>query len=54
VIDRLSKDLKDVFLDMSGFAPRNLGKMKKFATCCPDFSIVQRPLHKFRGESISY
>ena len=31
VIDRLSKDLKDPFPEMSGFATRNLGNMKKFA-----------------------
>jgi predicted nuclease of restriction endonuclease-like (RecB) superfamily len=31
VIDRLSKDLKDEFPDMSGFSPRNLSSMKKFA-----------------------
>jgi len=42
VIDRLSKDLKETFPDMSGFSPRNLGSMKKFAANWSDFSIVQR------------
>jgi hypothetical protein len=31
VIDRLSPDLKDAFPEMSGFSPRNLEYMRKFA-----------------------
>ena len=46
VIDRLSKDLKDTFPDMSGFSPRNLGSMKKFADTWSDFSILQRTVAK--------
>lgn len=42
VIDRISKDLKDAFPDMSGFSPRNLRNMKQFAECWPDFSIWQQ------------
>ena len=42
VIDRLSKDLKETFPDMSGFSPRNLGNMKKFAASWSDISIFQR------------
>jgi predicted nuclease of restriction endonuclease-like (RecB) superfamily len=42
VIDRLSHDLKAAFPDMSGFSPRNLKYMRKFAECWPDRSIVQR------------
>jgi hypothetical protein len=42
VIDRLSHDLKTAFPDMSGFSPRNLKYMRKFAECWPDRSIVQR------------
>ena len=42
VIDRLSHDLKTAFPDMSGFSPRNLKYMRKFAESWPDRSIVQR------------
>lgn len=42
VIDRIAKDLKDAFPDMSGFSPRNIMYMRKFAECWPDFEIVQR------------
>jgi predicted nuclease of restriction endonuclease-like (RecB) superfamily len=44
VIDRLSVDLKKAFPDMSGFSPRNLKYMRKFAEAWPDFAIVQAPL----------
>lgn len=42
VIDRMAKDLKDEFPDMSGFSPRNIKYMRKFAECWSDFEIVQR------------
>ncbi len=42
VIDRLSHDLKAAFPDMSGFSPRNLQYMRKFAEAWPDRAIVQR------------
>ena len=42
VIDRMSKDLKDAFPDMSGFSPRNIKYMKKFAEIWDDFEFVQR------------
>lgn len=42
IIDRMAKDLKDAFPDMSGFSPRNIKYMRKFAECWPDFEIVQR------------
>lgn len=42
VIDRMEKDLKDTFPDMSGFSPRNIKYMRKFAECWPDFEIMQR------------
>ena len=42
VIDRMSKDLRAAFPDMSGFSPRNIKYMRKFAECWPDFEIVQR------------
>ena len=51
VIDRLSKDLKDAFPGMSGFSPRNLGNMKKFAACWSDFSILQRTVAKLPWRS---
>lgn len=42
VIDRMASDLKDAFPEMSGFSPRNIKYMRKFAECWPDFEIVQR------------
>lgn len=42
VIDRMAKDLKDAFPEMSGFSPRNIKYMRKFAECWPDYEIVQR------------
>ena len=42
VIDRLSYDLKTAFPDMSGFSPRNLKYMRKFAESWRDRAIVQR------------
>ena len=42
VIDRMAKDLKEAFPDMSGFSPRNIKYMRKFAECWTDFSIVQQ------------
>ena len=42
VIDRMAKDLKEAFPEMSGFSPRNIKYMRKFADCWKDYSIVQR------------
>ncbi len=42
VIDRMAKDLKEAFPDMSGFSPRNIKYMRKFAQCWSDYEIVQR------------
>ncbi len=42
VIDRMSYDLKEEFPDMTGFSPRNLKYMRKFAECWDDEKIVQR------------
>lgn len=42
IIDRISKDLKDAFPDMSGFSPRNIKYMRNFALSWPDFEIVQQ------------
>ena len=42
VIDRMAKDLKEAFPDMSGFSPRNIKYMRKFALCWTDYEIVQR------------
>jgi predicted nuclease of restriction endonuclease-like (RecB) superfamily len=44
IIDRLSHDLKAAFPDMTGFSPRNLKYMRKFAESWPDRSIVQEVL----------
>lgn len=42
VIDRMSKDLKEAFPDMTGFSPRNIKYMRKFADCWRDYEVVQR------------
>ncbi|EEG56039.1 hypothetical protein CLOSTASPAR_01867 [[Clostridium] asparagiforme DSM 15981] len=42
IIDRMAKDLKEAFPEMSGFSPRNIKYMRKFAESWPDFEIVQR------------
>lgn len=42
VIERIAKDLKTAFPDMSGLSSRNLKYMRKFAECWSDFEIVQR------------
>ena len=42
IIDRMAKDLKDAFPEMSGFSPRNIKYMRKFAESWPDFEIMQR------------
>ena len=42
VIDRMSKDLKRAFPEMSGFSPRNIKYMRKFAQCWVGYEIVQR------------
>jgi predicted nuclease of restriction endonuclease-like (RecB) superfamily len=46
VIEQLSRDLRDVFPEMKGFSPRNLGYMKSFAQAYPDEAILQAPLAK--------
>jgi len=51
VIDRLAKDLKEAFPDMSGFSPRNLGNMKKLAASWVDFSILQQVVAKIPWRS---
>jgi len=51
VIDRLSSDLKEAFPDMSGFSPRNLGSMKKFATSWTSYEILQRTVAKIPWRS---
>ncbi len=42
VIDRMAKDLKTAFPEMSGFSPRNIKYMRKFAECWSDYEIVQQ------------
>ena len=44
IIDRLSHDLKKAFPQISGFSPRNLKYMRKFAQSWPDKQIVQEVL----------
>ena len=49
VIDRLSLDLKYAFPEMSGFSPRNLKYMRKFAESCLIEELCKRCLHKLPG-----
>jgi predicted nuclease of restriction endonuclease-like (RecB) superfamily len=42
IIDRLSYDLKEAFPEETGFSPRNLKYMRKFAEAWTSFEIVQR------------
>ena len=42
VIDRIAADIKAAFPEMSGFSPRNIKYMRKFAKCWPDFEFVQQ------------
>lgn len=42
VIDRISKDINDAFPDVSGFSPRNIKYMRKFAEVWNDYEIMQR------------
>lgn len=51
VIDRLSHDLKKAFSNISGYSPRNLGNMKRFAACWPDFAILQQVVAKLPWRS---
>ena len=51
IIDRLSADLKEAFPEMSGFSPRNLGNMKKFAASWTDPAILQRTVAKIPWRS---
>lgn len=41
-IDRISRDLKEAYPEMSGFSPRNIKYMRKFADSWRDYEIVQR------------
>jgi len=52
VIDRLSSDLKHEFPEMSGFSPRNLKYMRKFAETWTDPAIVQQPVAQLQWRSI--
>ena len=42
VIDRMAKDLKEAFPEMTGFSPRNIKYMRKFAECWLDYELVQQ------------
>ena len=42
VIDRMAADIRASFPEMSGFSPRNIKYMRKFAQCWPDFKFVQQ------------
>ncbi len=42
VIDRMAQDLKEAFPEMTGFSPRNIKYMRKFAQSWQSFPIVQQ------------
>jgi len=44
VVDRLAKDLKQAFPNMTGFSARNLKYMRSFAEAYPDQQLVQEVL----------
>lgn len=44
VVDRLSRDLRNMFPDAKGFSPRNLKYMRTFAEAWPDGEFVQAVL----------
>ena len=44
---RISVVLNDAFPEMSGFSPRNIKYMRKFAESWPDFEIVQQVVAQF-------
>ncbi len=48
VIDRLSKDLKNSFPEMSGFSPRNLRYMRKFTQIWSKSPILQQVAAKLK------
>ena len=50
VNERMSKDLKDAFPEMSGFSPRNIKYMRKFAESLVILKLCNRLWHNFRGE----
>ena len=52
VIDRMAKDLKGAFPEMSGLSPRNIKYMRKFAECWPITNLCNGLWHKFRGGQI--
>lgn len=42
VIDKMARDIKEAFPDMSGFSPRNIKYMRQFAESWSDYEFVQR------------
>jgi len=46
IVDRLARDLKIEFPEMTGFSPRNLRYMREFSKAYPDFLILQPPAAK--------
>lgn len=52
VIDRLSADLKEEFPEMTGYSPRNLKYMRRFAETWQDYVIVQQAVAQLQWRSI--
>ena len=53
VIDRLSADLRERFVGIKGFSPRNLRYMRTFAATWPDPQFCNAPLQICRGGTTS-
>ena len=53
VIPRLAKDLKNQLSDAKGFSERNINYMMMFYREYSDFTILQLPVAKLEGDSIS-
>ncbi|UIR56716.1 PDDEXK nuclease domain-containing protein [Sphingobacterium sp. SRCM116780] len=51
VIDRMAHDLKQNFPDITGFSPRNLNYMKRFAESWPNLNDVQNYVSKLSWRS---
>lgn len=52
IIDKLSKDIAGDFPGTSGFSPRNLKYMRKFASIYPDKEFVQAVLAQILGSGL--
>lgn len=52
VIKCMAKELKDAFMEMFGFSPRNIKYMRKLDENCLPLKLCNGSWHKYRGEPI--